>query len=375
MAVEVALESVSCRYGDVLAVDRVSVNVGSGRALALLGPSGSGKSTLLRAIAGFVTPVGGTVRLGGRVVAGDNEFVPPEQRRLGLVHQQYALWPGKSVREHVLYPLVLRRLPRAQREREATALMDALGLADLAERTVTRLSGGQQQRVALARALACEPEVLLLDEPTSALDAQLRELALTAIRAARRRTGVTVVFVTHDFREALALGDDLALLDRGRLLQHGPVRDVYDAPSSPRTAELLGYENRLRCRVLRRSGNRMLLALPGAGAGTLELPCTVFPPREEAIVMLRPADALLTAAAPEDPGLQGTISAVLYQGESTRYLVSAAGVAPPAASSASRTASDPLTPTVTVSIPGAPAFQEGASVAISVRRAVAFPIV
>jgi ABC-type Fe3+/spermidine/putrescine transport system ATPase subunit len=357
VALSVALEGVICRYGDVVAVDRVSLQVASGRSLALLGPSGSGKSTLLRAIAGFVEPVAGTVRLGERVVASNEIFVPPEQRRLGLVHQQYALWPNRTVREHVLYPLKLRGVRGPERERTATELLAALGLTELAERRVTRLSGGQQQRVALARALACEPEALLLDEPTSALDAQLRESALAAIRAARQRTGVTVVFVTHDFREALALGDELAVLDRGRLLQHGPVRAVYDAPASPRVAELLGYENRLRCRVLRRTSNRMLLALPGAGAGTVDVPCTVYEPRTEALLMLRPADLLVADVGAEPQQLHATVTGMLYQGESTRYLLRGES-------------SEPLTAVVA----GPPAFAEGAVVALTLRGAVAFPV-
>jgi ABC-type Fe3+/spermidine/putrescine transport system ATPase subunit len=351
--IAVEIDALSCRYGPALALDGISLRVEPGRSLALLGPSGSGKTTLLRAVAGFVAPVTGTIRLGERIVAGPGIFVPPEERRLGLVHQQYALWPHMTVREHVLYPLKLRRVPTAQREREASALLDALALRDLADKKVTRLSGGQQQRVALARALACAPEVLLLDEPTSALDAQLRDAALAAIRAARQRSGATVIFVTHDVREALALGDDLALLGNGRLLQHGPLQTVYDAPASPEAAAVLGYENRLLCQVLGREREM----LHGETAGQRFTTTVTIPPENGAALLLaRPAD--LTLAPAGTPGLRGTIATVLYQGETTRYTVRVDGLPTP----------------LTAALPGRPAYDEGDAVAVRIDRAAAFPL-
>lgn len=353
MPIAVEIEALSCRYGSTLALEGVSLRVEPGRSLALLGPSGSGKTTLLRAVAGFVAPVAGTIRLGERIVAGPGIFVPPEERRLGLVHQQYALWPHMTVREHVLYPLKLRRVPAAQRQREADALLDALALRDLADRKVTRLSGGQQQRVALARALACAPEVLLLDEPTSALDAQLRDAALAAIRAARRRSGATIIFVTHDVREALALGDDLALLDNGRLLQHGPLQAVYDAPASPEAATTLGYENCLQCQILGRDGSALRIEFAGTH---LAIAAPDGPANGAALLLARPAD--LDLAQPDAPGLPGTITTVLYQGESTRYTVQLAG--------------SPVT--LVAALPGRPARDEGDAVAVRIARGALFPL-
>lgn len=234
------LDAVSVRYpGGALGLDDVSLDVGDGEFLALVGPSGSGKTTLLRVIAGFLTPDAGRVVIGGTTVAGAGAVVPPERRALGMVFQQHAVWPHRDVGRNVDYPLRRARVPRADRVRRVDEALTMVGLAGFARRDPSTLSGGQRQRVALARALVSRPRVLLLDEALSALDEPLRDRLRLELHTLTRELGLTVVHVTHDRSEALALADRVAVLDGGRIAQIGTPDEIVTHPRSPFVARFV----------------------------------------------------------------------------------------------------------------------------------------
>ncbi len=230
------------RYGGTTVLDQLDLDVYEGEFFALLGRSGSGKTTVLRLLAGFDRPDGGTIEIAGRCVAGPGTFVPPEERRIGMVFQEYALFPHLTVAQNVGYGL--RGEPsRAERIAE---VLDLVGLSGLEERSPGELSGGQQQRVALARALAPRPEVVLLDEPFSNLDAGLRVRLRDELHEILREAGATAVFVTHDQEEALSLADRVAVLQAGRIAQVAPPEVLYRFPATRQIAEFVGETNLLR---------------------------------------------------------------------------------------------------------------------------------
>ncbi len=248
------LEGLERRFGDVAAVDGVSLSLRRGEVLALLGPSGSGKTTLLRLLAGFEHPDRGRVLLEGE----DVTRRPPEQRRFGMVFQHYALFPHLDVGENLAFGLAPKGEARERRVAEALAMVD---LAGFERRRVTELSGGQQQRVALARSLAPSPRVLLLDEPLSNLDPALRERTRRELREAIKRIGITTVFVTHEQEEAFDLGDRVAVLSRGRLEQVGTADELYDSPASEFVARFIGRVNELPASALGGTANGARAAL------------------------------------------------------------------------------------------------------------------
>jgi ABC-type Fe3+/spermidine/putrescine transport system ATPase subunit len=241
------------------AVDGVSLSIARGEIFALLGPSGCGKSTTLRIIAGLETPDSGAVRLGDKDITG----WPPERRRMGVVFQNYALFPHLSVFENVAFGLRVRKEAKAEIERAVAEALDFVQLAGLERRSVDQLSGGQQQRVALARAIAPRPEVLLLDEPLSNLDAALREETRDTLRALLRKLDVTAVFVTHDQSEALAFADRMGLMRAGRLVESGPTDLLYHEPTTEFTASFLGGANVLPATIVD-AGKSVRLTSDGA---------------------------------------------------------------------------------------------------------------
>jgi iron(III) transport system ATP-binding protein len=231
---------VSKAFGPVRAVDALNLEVDEGEICALLGPSGCGKTTMLRLLAGFEAPDAGCITLGGEIIAGGRTFLAPERRRIGMVFQDYALFPHLTVEGNVLYALGGRAGRNADARRRVAEVLELVGLADLGGRQPHELSGGQQQRVALARALAGTPELVLLDEPFSGLDAGLRARVRQEVRSILLAAGVTALFVTHDQEEALSLADRVAVMRDGRVEQLGTPEEVYGRPASRWVAEFLG---------------------------------------------------------------------------------------------------------------------------------------
>src|SRR5687767_11781262 len=236
---KIALKEVSKRFASVIAVDRVSLDIGDGELFTLLGPSGCGKTTLLRLVAGFSPVDGGEIHFGRRRVDG----LPPYQRNIGMVFQNYALWPHMTVRGNITYGLRLRKLPSAEVAQRLADGLAKVNLTGLEERYPGQLSGGQQQRVALARALVLNPDILLLDEPLSNLDAKIRISVRAEIRTLQRELGITTVYVTHDQEEALSLSDRIAVMRDGRVLQVATPKEMYERPLNRFVADFVGVNN------------------------------------------------------------------------------------------------------------------------------------
>ncbi|QBX38172.1 ABC transporter ATP-binding protein [Brevundimonas sp. S30B] len=298
---DLILDGVSRRYGPKIAVEDVSLTLRPGRITALLGPSGSGKSTLLRLIAGLEQPDAGEIRLGDAVLSSPSGHVAPESRDVGLVFQDYALFPHLTVLANVAFGL--GHIPRRRREARALKLLEQVGLGDRARSWPHALSGGEQQRVALMRALAREPRVLLLDEPFSGLDRHMRTSVRDFLFPALKASGAAVAVVTHDAEEALLLADDLALLSQGRLLQTGTPAACYRRPVSPEAARLLGEAATLRAEV---SNGRARTAFG-------ELPALDLPDGP-AVVVVRPE-----SLRPDPQGVAAQVIDVRFSGAGSDY--------------------------------------------------------
>ncbi|MDP6777513.1 MAG: ABC transporter ATP-binding protein [Candidatus Latescibacteria bacterium] len=239
--VSVTLEGITKRFDHVVAVERVSLEIQKGELFFLLGPSGCGKTTLLRLIAGFYRPEGGRILFDDRDITG----VPPNERNTGMVFQNYALWPHMTVWKNVEYGLSVRKVPAEERSRRVDDALEMVQMQGLRDRSPNQLSGGQQQRVALARALVVEPDVVLLDEPLSNLDARLRLEMREQIQELHREIGITMIYVTHDQKEALAMADRMAIMHQGGVRQVGAPRELYARPSSRFVADFVGEINLL----------------------------------------------------------------------------------------------------------------------------------
>ncbi len=277
------IQGLTKRYGNFTAVDDVSLDIERGEFLTLLGPSGSGKTTILMAVAGFVLPNEGSILLDGNNITA----LPPERRNFGMVFQGYALFPHMSVAENVAFPLRVRGLSRAARDEKVRAALDLVQLSSFAERLPRQLSGGQQQRVALARALVFDPALLLLDEPLSALDKKLRAELQEELKSLHRRVGRTFINVTHDQEEALSLSDRIAILNNGRLIQHGPAAFLYENPRTRFVADFLGKSNFVQAHVTRRGDPYVILRV-----GDTEL-------RQHAVSLPEGKDSVLLSLRPE----------------------------------------------------------------------------
>jgi iron(III) transport system ATP-binding protein len=300
-AIEVS--GVSKRFGPLDVLQDVSLRVEPGEVVALLGPSGGGKTTLLRVIAGLERPDRGEVRIGDRTVSGPTTFVPPERRRVGMVFQDWALFPHITVAANVGYGL-RRNLDRAERERRVERALAMVDLDGLGDRNPTTLSGGQQQRVALARAIAPEPSVILLDEPFSNLDTALRAQVRGEVNRLLGDLGITTVFVTHDQEEAFVLGSEVAVMHGGRIVQQAAPADLYARPADPWVAAFVGEAN-----LLDGDATGTLASTPigrVALAGTFEGP---------ARVLLRPEDIRV------EPGDDATVEVLEFYGHDSVYVV------------------------------------------------------
>jgi iron(III) transport system ATP-binding protein len=321
----ITIKDVSKNYGgkaDGAAVSGLDLEIRDNTFVTLLGPSGCGKTTTLRLIAGYLTPDTGTIHVGSRLVSSAGGVVPPERRGMGMVFQNYAVWPHKTVFENVVFGLRVRKVPAMEarsRVEQALALVNLTGLAD---RLPSELSGGQQQRVALARSLVVEPEILLLDEPLSNLDAKLREKMRGELKQLQRRTGITFVYVTHDQAEALALSDQIAVMHGGLLQQFGTPQEVYARPANRIVADFMGLVNLLPGRIESASGGVAHVVTAGGLHIDVAMPAGLAQ-GDEVEVAIRPENVALAAreSGAAAPVGQGTIRELTYLGNIAEYFV------------------------------------------------------
>ncbi|MBT1516461.1 ABC transporter ATP-binding protein [Bradyrhizobium sp. SRL28] len=302
----IALHNLQKRYGSATAVDDVSLSISPGEFISLLGPSGSGKTTTLMMIAGFEMPDS------GRVLLDDKEItrLPAHRRELGVIFQNYALFPHMTVAENVAYPLRMRRVAKAEREARVHRVLDQVHLGALASRYPHQMSGGQQQRVAIARALAFDPPVLLLDEPLGALDKKLRQHLRNEIKTLHKQVGKTMIYVTHDQEEALAMSDRVAVMHEGRIRQVSAPQDIYRRPADLFVAGFVGEVNLIPVSI--RSG------VVQGPAGD-KLPAAQWPDADrDATLCVRPEHLRIeTAAAGTSAGIQGRIVDMTFVGDAT----------------------------------------------------------
>jgi spermidine/putrescine ABC transporter ATP-binding subunit len=321
----VGIEQVWRRYGSVTAVAGVSLHVEAGAFVSLLGPSGSGKTTLLMMLAGFEQPDAGRLTVGDR----DLTRVPPNKRGIAMVFQRYALFPHMTVAENIAFPLRTRGMGRAEREDRIRRALSMVKLDEYAARKPAELSGGQQQRVALARAIVFEPPVILMDEPLGALDKKLRGHMQVELKQLQRRLGATVIYVTHDQEEALTMSDQVAVMDKGRLVQLGSPRELYDRPADAFVADFIGEMNLLPGTAGAALGTSCEVALEGgSAAGRAHAPL----PQGAAIrLAVRPEHVTLSAStqgaqgAQGAQGLRGRLVQLVFNGASTAMLVELPG--------------------------------------------------
>jgi spermidine/putrescine ABC transporter ATP-binding subunit len=304
-AVVVALSGVTKRYDDVVAVDRLDLDVRDGEFLALLGPSGCGKTTTLRMIAGFEQPTEGEISIDGASVVG----VPPHKRQVNTVFQQYALFPHMSVLDNVAYGLKQRGVGRRERREQAREILALVHLEGREQARPAQLSGGMQQRVALARALVLRPKVLLLDEPLGALDQKLRKAMQIELKRLQAEVGITFVFVTHDQEEAMAMADRIAVMNLGRVEQLAVPGELYDAPATEFVAEFIGDMTRLTGTL---AGDHVVL--PAGGRIPVGRRLADVPNGGPVQVGLRPEGATVTAA-PGDAECEGSVVTAMVLGD------------------------------------------------------------
>lgn len=303
----IGISHIGKAYGGVTALKNVSLDIRSGEFMTLLGPSGSGKTTLLMVLAGFVRPDHGSLKFGDREVI----LMPPHERGIGMMFQNYALFPHMDVFANVAYPLKIRKRPKREIEESVAEVLEMVQLSGYQSRRISELSGGQRQRIALARAVVAKPKILLMDEPLSALDKNLRERMQVELRAMHERLGMTTVLVTHDQREALTMSDRIAVLRGGEIAQLDSAEDLYNAPKTAFVAEFMGESAFLPVKTA--SGRptylgEVLKIAPGTSA-----------PEGDGLVVIRP-EKMEVMSPSIDRSLfnifEGTLERVLFQGES-----------------------------------------------------------
>lgn len=311
VGVPISFKGVSRHFGKVRAVDGVSLDIAPGEFFTLLGASGSGKTTVLQLLAGFQHPDAGQIVVDGKDIAG----VPPFRRNIGVVFQSYALFPHLSVAENVAFPLRIRKLAKSEIRSHVEAALALVHLGEYGGRKISQLSGGQRQRVALARAIVYRPPLLLMDEPLSALDAKLRHAMQAELKTLHRELGVTVVYVTHDQREALSMSNRIAVLRHGRLEQVATPADLYEYPETPYVADFIGDANVLAASV--ESADSHHVAVSVSGHPLRARSATQLEPGVKVSVAIRPERIRFTAANPDDNQLAGRVVEVVYAGDHT----------------------------------------------------------
>lgn len=305
----VRLDGLRKVYGDMAAVDEVSLDITAGEYVVLLGPSGSGKTTILSMLGGFVPPTAGRISIAGE----DVTELPPAKRPTATVFQDYALFPHMSVRANVAFGLTMRHVPRAEREARAEEMLRLVGLEGFGARGIHQLSGGQRQRVALARAMAVNPKVLLLDEPLGALDLALRRQMQEELVRIQKQLGTTFVHVTHDQEEAMSIADTVVVMNRGRIEDAGAPARVYLRPASLFTATFMGESNVLPAEVVKAAGGRLVvdtalgrLMVDGEGATGEKIHLSIRPEQLDLSPVARGADVALGRARVTERSFQGT---------------------------------------------------------------------
>jgi putative spermidine/putrescine transport system ATP-binding protein len=295
--IAVRFRNVSRHFGEVRAVDNVAMDIFDGEFFSMLGPSGSGKTTCLRLIAGFEQPSTGSIQLYGREMVG----VPPFLREVNTVFQDYALFPHMTIADNIAYGLMVKGVPKADRQRQVKDMLDLVQLPGIEQRKPSQLSGGQRQRVALARALINHPRVLLLDEPLGALDLKLRQQMQIELKQIQHRVGITFIFVTHDQEEALTMSDRIAVFNRGKIEQVGTPAQIYERPETPFVAGFVGVSN-----LLRDAASQHLFGNTG-----------MYAVRPEKIHLTE----IDSPIPPDHYHADGAIREVIYLGINTRYIV------------------------------------------------------
>jgi iron(III) transport system ATP-binding protein len=315
----VELRGLTKRFATLAVVDDISLKIDHGKLVCLLGPSGCGKTTTLRLIAGFLEPSAGEIHVGDRVVSSPAKTLPPEQRKMSMIFQSYALWPHMTVAENIVYGLRLRKIDRATIAKKLDTILKATKLEILAQRYPGELSGGQQQRVALARALIVEPETLLLDEPLSNLDANLREEMRFEIRRLHDQYRYTTVYVTHDQSEAMTTADLIAVMNAGKIDQLGTPEDIYDRPQSEFVARFIGASNVVKG-VARDADH---IAFAGA---TLQVVGAKLTAGQNAAIAIRQHDIQLATQAPANAqnAVKARVTRQVFLGATRDYLVETA---------------------------------------------------
>jgi ABC-type Fe3+/spermidine/putrescine transport system ATPase subunit len=317
----VEVRGLTKHFGPEVAVAGIDFEVPEGHFVTLLGPSGCGKTTTLRCLAGLERPDAGEIYIDNQCVAapGQNRWVPPEKRNLGMVFQSYAVWPHLTVFDNIAYGLRVRGIRRTEIAKRTRETLELVGLHGFADRYATQLSGGQQQRVSLARALAYNPRVILFDEPLSNLDAKLREHMRLELTRLQQRLGITAVYVTHDQSEALVMSDTIIVMNHGRILQQGSPEAIYAEPASRFVADFIGVTNLLPVRVVQAIGSDGGGVVETAWGASRCIRCRVnaaLPVGSDAVVTIRPEDITMSSNVPVDAEnvLSGLVMDIIYLG-------------------------------------------------------------
>ncbi|WP_109472500.1 ABC transporter ATP-binding protein [Ornithinimicrobium cavernae] len=322
---DVTFEAVSKGYGGNLVVKDLDFTIPGGQFTSILGPSGCGKTTLLRMLAGFMTPDTGEIRNGTAVLSTPGTMVPPEKRGMGMVFQQYAIWPHMNVFENVSFGLEMAQVPRHEIGSRVAEALETVGLGGYESRGSADLSGGQQQRLALARALVTRPSVLLLDEPLSNLDARLRERMRFELRELQQRTGITFVYVTHDQVEAMSMSDTIAIMRSGVIEQHGAPEELYNRPVSAFVIDFLGLNNWFDGTVVGMDGDRARVKVT-SGATVTGTAAPGIAVDANVRVAVRPEDFVPTdRPAGQDNVLAGEVTQSLFMGSYLHHSVKVPG--------------------------------------------------
>jgi len=322
--VNIQLKDIVKRFGTLEAVSHVSLEIRDGELFTLLGPSGCGKTTILRLIGGFHKPDHGEIYFDGKPVTP----IPPYERNIGMVFQNYALWPHMTISDNITYGLKLKKIPKAEIAEKISHVLRLVNLSGLENRYPGQLSGGQQQRVALARALVLSPDVLLLDEPLSNLDAKIRVQVRAEIRKLQKELGITTIYVTHDQEEALTLSDRIAVINLGKLLQIGSPRDLYERPENPFVADFIGINNLISGDVQEINSAEKWMKVQTKVGPLICFGNERFKPGDPCMISVRPETASISQledTQKEFNCIGGTVSFASYIGNTIRYDVEIKG--------------------------------------------------